>query len=299
MDTRHLEYFVDLARTGSLSKTAQKFYTSHQVIKKGIDHLEREFGATLIEPNSRGVSYTEAGRVAYEHAADILRQHGLLKEALQPYRDDDQGSQTTINLSLTPYLANDLVLKAVDSYKRSHKDVDVIVRSKPFLDGIEDLKTADDVFLMPYGSQGYESLVENLAERNMKCTSIARSDIYVVASTKTDWAHYRKFDSENIKSVPVLSSLNRYAPHYSFFGHDAFEPSQIISGIDALKRLVDLGSGVGLVTKKEFNYYFSEKKNYALIPTDFGFVGYCAVTIDSGLRNEEAKELLSAIGAQL
>ena len=36
MRTEHLEYLLDLKETSSLSKTAEKYFTSHQVINNAI-----------------------------------------------------------------------------------------------------------------------------------------------------------------------------------------------------------------------------------------------------------------------
>ena len=40
MRTEYLEYLIDLHETLSLSKTANNFFTSHQVINNGIKALE-------------------------------------------------------------------------------------------------------------------------------------------------------------------------------------------------------------------------------------------------------------------
>ena len=72
MKTEHLEYFVDLVNTQSMSKTAEKYYTSHQVVKKAITHLEDELNVPLIHTSNQGVTYSDAGAVLYRKALDIL-----------------------------------------------------------------------------------------------------------------------------------------------------------------------------------------------------------------------------------
>lgn len=63
MQTDFLAYLLDLKESGSLSKTAQKYYVSYQSVRAGIKNLERLFAVELIRCDNHGCVLTEAGEL--------------------------------------------------------------------------------------------------------------------------------------------------------------------------------------------------------------------------------------------
>ena len=59
MRTEHLEYFLKLAQTNSITQAAKELYTTHQNVSKIIRQLEEDLGTTLFLRNQKGV---EIGR---------------------------------------------------------------------------------------------------------------------------------------------------------------------------------------------------------------------------------------------
>ena len=57
MDTKQLEYLLDLRSTMSISKTAEHYYTTHQSVNNVVKSLERELGVTLLYPIKNKVTF--------------------------------------------------------------------------------------------------------------------------------------------------------------------------------------------------------------------------------------------------
>ncbi|RAG86836.1 LysR family transcriptional regulator [Streptacidiphilus pinicola] len=72
METRRLQYLVELARLGSMRAVADTLRTTTSTVSQQIAALSKETGAALVEPQGRLVRLTPAGRRLVEHATVIL-----------------------------------------------------------------------------------------------------------------------------------------------------------------------------------------------------------------------------------
>jgi DNA-binding transcriptional LysR family regulator len=72
MELRHLRYFVAVARAQSFIRAAEGLNMAQPPLTRQIQDLEAELGLTLIRRGTRPVQLTEAGRVLFEQAVQIL-----------------------------------------------------------------------------------------------------------------------------------------------------------------------------------------------------------------------------------
>jgi LysR family transcriptional regulator, nitrogen assimilation regulatory protein len=72
LDTRHLQTFIKIAETGSISRAAVSLGISQPSLSQQLMRLEEEIGLPLLRRTSRGVLLTEAGRIFLEHARQIV-----------------------------------------------------------------------------------------------------------------------------------------------------------------------------------------------------------------------------------
>lgn len=78
MDIRKLEYFMEVAQTGSFSRAAERLLVAQPAISKSIQKLENELQLTLFDRSEKSVTLTPEGRVLLGHARSIL---GGIEEA--------------------------------------------------------------------------------------------------------------------------------------------------------------------------------------------------------------------------
>lgn len=71
MDPRHLELLRDLARHGSVSAVAQATHRTPSAVSQQLKVAQRVLGASLVEPEGRGLRLTEAGRLLAECGQDV------------------------------------------------------------------------------------------------------------------------------------------------------------------------------------------------------------------------------------
>lgn len=73
MDIKQLQYFVTSTDCGSFKKAADLLYTSQPHISKCIKSLEDELQIELLRRKARGVELTDAGKVVYYTARQMLK----------------------------------------------------------------------------------------------------------------------------------------------------------------------------------------------------------------------------------
>ncbi len=94
MDLDSLRLYVDLAETGSFSKTADRCYMSQSAVSQRIRSLEVEFGQTLVERGKGrpGAQFTEAGKLLLDGAREIVTRADSLKRDIAELGETVGGS---------------------------------------------------------------------------------------------------------------------------------------------------------------------------------------------------------------
>ena len=78
MELKQLEFFLAASDCGSLSRAAERLYTTQPNVSKVIAALERELGHRLFERTSRGLRLTEYGRSIQQYAVNILQNASMI-----------------------------------------------------------------------------------------------------------------------------------------------------------------------------------------------------------------------------
>lgn len=71
MDWSHLEYFLAVAHSGSLSGAAKKLRVNHSTVSRRLDKLEQELNVRLFDRLSHGYQLTDHGLALRQHAEQV------------------------------------------------------------------------------------------------------------------------------------------------------------------------------------------------------------------------------------
>ena len=142
MDWGHLEYFLAVARTGSLSGAAKLLCVNHSTVARRMEKLEQQLNVRLFDHLNSGYQLTDDGLALKKHAAQVEREINQIQGAFS-------GSETKLRgtikiskpssglLNLAPLLAAfhhrypDINLELTAGGKRSEiarMEADVAIR---------------------------------------------------------------------------------------------------------------------------------------------------------------------------
>ncbi len=80
MELRQLEYFLECAQRGSLTRAAEALYTTQPHVSQVIRALERELGAALFRRTGSGIVLTEDGERIRFYAENAVKNAALIRD---------------------------------------------------------------------------------------------------------------------------------------------------------------------------------------------------------------------------
>ena len=80
MKIEQVLYLEDIAKTHSITQTAQRFFMSQQSLSFSISKLEEEFSCVLVERSNKGAKLTTMGEELLREMSPYARRYETLKE---------------------------------------------------------------------------------------------------------------------------------------------------------------------------------------------------------------------------
>lgn len=122
MNFHRLKVFYLVARLGSFSQAAEELYTSQPNVSKHVRQLEAELGASLFHRLGGSIELTDAGRVVYHYAQQMLDLTAEMQRTLAELQGLEQG-YLRLGASSTPGLY--LLPEMVAEFRRRYPGLEV------------------------------------------------------------------------------------------------------------------------------------------------------------------------------
>ena len=171
MELRQLEYFREIASTGSINEAARHLNMSQPPISYQIRQLENELNVKLFDRTSKGVTLTEAGKLLYDRSGNLLEYARSTELEVSK-----TGKKRILRIGLTPTTV-DTIMPYISQFSKKNPDVNFEVHDgityslyQYLLDGIIDISVArtplrlDEVSYMELCS---EPMIAVSAPKNM------------------------------------------------------------------------------------------------------------------------------------
>lgn len=120
MDLKQLEYFTAVAEEGTFQAAAQKLHMTQPPLSVQIRLLEEEIGAPLFLRGPRHASLTEAGRLLYNRAKDLLELQNITRQELS---DFVSGSRGLLRLGIASSANGELLTRMILPFTKCYPDI--------------------------------------------------------------------------------------------------------------------------------------------------------------------------------
>lgn len=250
MNIYHLKYFIDAARLGSVSKSAELNRVSHSAVSQAIKGLEQTFEAKLIYHSKRRFQLTPQGEQCLVEGERILNVVQATRESLQRSSKEVTGS---LVIWAPQSLVVDSLYRALDSYRQKYPRVKIKLLPGPasaVRGAIAEGKghigmLLDDSFIDQFESASIKKGHFVLVSKK-KGQSLEKSGFLVTAESKVEVVHLRKtYKSKFKKELPIEMEVMSWG---------------------VIKNLVEKNLGIGYVPDYCVDHELSTGKLHKLNP---------------------------------
>ena len=257
MELRHLQYFLMVAREGTISGAASVLHVSQPSLSRQMQELERELGCKLFDRGSRRIELTEAGIRLRRRAEEIVDLVGRTESEFRVSADTLAG-EVRIGGGETPAMA--LVADAIAELQEEYPLVRFSLYSGNAADVSERLETGRidfGVFIGHADLDRYETLP--LPASNPWGVFMRADDPLAVRETVRP---------EDLANRPLIFSAQANREMQAWFKRD-FEDLDVVATYNLLYNAALLARrGVGYVISLEGIVDVSEGSGLAFRPLE-------------------------------
>jgi DNA-binding transcriptional LysR family regulator len=137
MELRHLRYFVCVAREGSFTRAAEILRIAQPPLSRQMQQLEDELGFVLIERGTRPLHLSEAGRLFYEQAIQVLERFDEMRASVGRLHEAQRDRFSIGFVGSTLY---GKLPEVIRSYRAARPDVEIVLLELTSFEQIAALK---------------------------------------------------------------------------------------------------------------------------------------------------------------
>ena len=194
MDIKQLATFVSVVDLKSFSKTAEKLFLTQPTISAHITALEKELDTKLIVRTTKEVYPSEAGKIPYDYARDILNLKEEAVSAIKSYAEEMQGN---INVAASTIPAQYLLPGLIAAFRQKYPKVSFHILhcdSQEVVDKV--LSHQADLGMTGTRIERSKCVYEHLADDRM----------VVIAPNTPEYQKYLKqgFSAKELLHLPVI-----------------------------------------------------------------------------------------------
>ena len=242
MDLSQLEMLVAVAQEQSFSRAAGRVHRTQSAVSQAIQRLEGEIGSSLFDRSSRSGTLTEAGRVLYEYAQQMLN---LRREARAAIQDVGSLRRGKISIAANEYTVLYL-LPVLSAYRVRHPHIAVAIkRSLASQIPSEVLAREAEIGIVTYRPAQPALTVVPIAKDETALLVAPGHPLAGRINVSLRELGAESFLSHNVRS-PYRERVVRTFERYRTPLHIAME----LPTLEAVRRLVVLGFGVALMPRR-------------------------------------------------
>ena len=124
VNTRQLQYAIELSRVRNFSQVAEELGITQPALSKQIMSLEKDLGVKLFDRNTVPLSVTPAGQYFLREAEKLLYREEQLLKTMEEFKGGDRGQ---LVIGISPFRSLYLIPPIVKSVKEQYPDVQIVL----------------------------------------------------------------------------------------------------------------------------------------------------------------------------
>lgn len=276
MKTEQIIYLNDIAKTGSISQTAQRFFISQQALSFSLKKLEEEFDTIFLNRTNHGVTLTQEGSTFLRKAQALLDIYTDLLESFQL-----QSFSTPADAPLPPgtlhvfghtRVLEPLLVDILEMYTRLHPQIQIILQERENIEIIEAVAHANGELGIIFAPEPIleESTANTLYKMpaNIILEKLFSDEFILCCSKNHPLAQQELLQMEDLTNYPTVQFDTNII--MQSIGQTAARPSKMhqyfSNNVSFHKDLIRRGLAVSVITAFEFRKLYLKYKDLTALP---------------------------------
>ena len=240
MHVETLKVFCDLVESGSFTQSAARNYITQSAVSQQVRALESRFNTPLLVRQGRSVYPTEAGRILYEGAREILDQFERMDLQLRSIGEEMSGTVRIATIYSVGLYEMSLVIK---TFLKTYPKVNLHVEYNRANRVYEECHKGDaDIGIVTYPK----------ARKGIQVIPLPADKLILICSPQHPFARLRQIDIQKLngqnfvafeKDIPSRQAIDRIFRTHKIEVRIVME----LDNIETIKRSVEIGAGISIV----------------------------------------------------
>ncbi|MEX2047143.1 MAG: LysR family transcriptional regulator [Chloroflexota bacterium] len=237
----HLESFVEVARTGSVSRAAEALFVTQPAVTARLKSLESELGVELFVRSARGMTLTDAGRAFLPYAQRTL---GLVTEGRQVIADLREGATGELVIGAAPAVSTYLLPAILKAFRSRYPNVRLGVKTGH----------TEEVLEMVLRQDVNVGLGRPVRHPEVELIPVFEDEMLLVVSRRHPFATRTRVRMDELASERLILFDRTSSYHEltsALFREAGVVPVSVmeLDNVEAAKKMVQQGLGVALLPR--------------------------------------------------
>ena len=235
MELLQLQYFLETAKHGSMTKAAESLYVSQPSLSQTIRRLEKELGTRLFERHGRNIVLTSKGRKFYDAVY-------LSMMSLEKAREDLTHETLQGHIRIGSYMPIHIILPCIHQFADQHPDVKFTFLS--IVNSYSTLPENLDILLL------YEHSNALNFNQRMKIGSVDAALVVPTGRSPEELAAVTIEDVEDGDFISLVQNDYYEEYYYNFFHKGKIPNIRYLTNSRSYKEeLLEEGLGIGFTNR--------------------------------------------------
>lgn len=243
MTLTQIQYIVAVEQNGSFVTAAEKCFVTQPTLSMQIQKLEEELGVKIFDRNHHPIIPTDIGNVIIEQARTILFERNKIDEILM---ESTKGVSGILNIGVIPTVAPCILPRALKSFVKKNKNVEIIVN---------ELTTNQIIDRLKNDSLDFGIASTPLKERTIKETPLYNESYILLASAGHKILKNKTVKAEDLNADEIWSLNDEHCMHFqtlNLCGKKKFKNSENLfeyrsGSLMSLIRMVEINGGMTIL----------------------------------------------------